>query len=50
MRYIISKGSDVNIQDELGRTPLFIASEMGNWGVVETIITACPTLDTRFVV
>ena len=50
MRYLISKGADVNIQDECGRTPLFIASGLRNWDVVETIVAACCIVDTRFVV
>jgi ankyrin repeat protein len=50
VRHLISKGADVSIQDESGRTPLFIASQLGNWDVVETILAACHTVDTRFVV
>lgn len=50
MSYLISKGADVNIQDESGRTPLFIASGLGNWDVVKTVVAACCTFDTRFVV
>ena len=48
--YLINKGADVNIQDESGRTSLFIASGLGNWDVVETVVAACCTFDTRFVV
>jgi len=49
VRYLISKGADVSIQDEFGRTPLFIASGLENWAVVETVVAACHTVDTRFV-
>lgn len=49
VNYLISKGADVSIQDEVGRTPLFLASELGNWNVAEPIVTACQSVDTRFV-
>jgi ankyrin repeat protein len=50
VRYLISKGADVSIEDECGRTPLFIAAGLGNWDMVEIILAACRTVDTRFVV
>lgn len=50
VNYLISKGADISIQDEVGRTPLFLASELGNWDVVEPIVTACHSVDTRFVI
>jgi ankyrin repeat protein len=49
VRYLISKGADVSIQDEFGRTPLFVASGLENWDVVKTVVAACHTVDTRFV-
>jgi len=49
VNYLISKGADVSIQDECGRTPLFLASELGNWDVVEPVINADQFVDTRYV-
>jgi ankyrin repeat protein len=48
--YLVCEGADISIKDEVGRTPLFLASQLGKWNVVEPILTACKSVDTRFVI
>jgi hypothetical protein len=50
VKYLISKGADVSIQDECGRTSLFLASELQRWDMIKHMETALCPVDTRFVI
>lgn len=49
VKYLISKGADVSIQDECGRTSLFLASELQSLDMIRYMETASCSVDTRFV-
>jgi hypothetical protein len=50
VKYLISKGADVSIQDECGRTSLFLASELQRWNMIKHMEAAVCPVDTRFVI
>jgi hypothetical protein len=50
VKYLISNGADVSIQDECGRTSLFLASELQRWDMIKHMEPALCPVDTRFVI
>ena len=44
IRFLMSMGADVRIQDDMGRTPIDRAIETGDDGVVEMLAARCGVL------
>lgn len=47
MRHLISKGADINTHDQVGRTPLHIASESANEALLQMLIDHGADLDAQ---
>ncbi|TGJ82709.1 hypothetical protein E0Z10_g6062 [Xylaria hypoxylon] len=45
VRYLLAEGADPNYLNELGKSPLFCASESGNKGIVSLLIRSGASLD-----